>query len=99
MQASENVYQFQSSRLEQSIHADFLLSGYRFPNIMLYTRETAVSLGTSKKALKMLSTIITSRLTSRDVLSPLTRSLFHGHETTQLLNNYKNYDDEIYTVT
>ena len=32
---------------------------------------------------------------SRDVLSPLTESIFHGHETTQLLNNCWSYDDEI----
>ena len=41
-----------------SVHADFWLSGYKYTKIMLYTRETAVSLNTSKKALKML-TIIT----------------------------------------
>ena len=41
-----------------SVHADFWLSGYKYPEIMLYTRETAVSIDTSKKALKMLSIII-----------------------------------------
>ena len=37
---------------------------------------------------------------SRCIVTARSRDrLFHGHETTQLLNNYKNYDDEIYTVT
>ena len=31
----------------------------------------------------------------REVLLPLTESKFHGHETTQLLNNCWSYDDEI----
>ena len=31
----------------------------------------------------------------REVLLPLTESIFHGHETTQLLNNCWSYDDEI----
>ena len=41
-----------------SVHADFWLSGYKYPKIMLYNRETAVSLDTSKTASKMLSIII-----------------------------------------
>ena len=35
---------------------------------------------------------------SRGVLLPLTEWIFHGHETTQLLNNYWRYDNEIYTI-
>ena len=34
----------------------------------------------------------------REVLLPLTESIFHGHETTQLLNNCWSYDDEIWTI-
>ena len=41
-----------------SVYADFWLSGYKYPENMLYTRETAVSIDTSKKALEMLSIII-----------------------------------------
>ena len=40
-----------------SVHADFWLSGYKYPEIMLHTRESAVSIDTNKKALKMLSII------------------------------------------
>ena len=41
-----------------SVYADFWLSGYKYPENMLYSRETAVSIDTSKKALKMLRIII-----------------------------------------
>ena len=41
-----------------SVYADFWFSGYKYPENMLYTRETAVYIDTSKKALKMLSIII-----------------------------------------
>ena len=41
-----------------SVYADVWLSGYKYLENMLYTRETAVSIDTSKKALKMLRTII-----------------------------------------
>ena len=34
----------------------------------------------------------------RDVLNPLTESVFYGHASTQLLNSYSSYDDELYTV-
>ena len=34
----------------------------------------------------------------RDVLNPLTESVFYGHATTQLLNSYSSYNNEIYTV-
>ena len=41
-----------------SVYADFWFSGYKYSENMLYTRETAVSIDTSKKGLKMLSIII-----------------------------------------
>ena len=41
-----------------SAYADFWFSGYKYPENMLYTRETALSIDTSKKALKMLSILI-----------------------------------------
>ena len=68
-------------------------------NAIVFVRSNRIEFKFTVGSIILEYPIITSRLISRDVLSPLTRSLFHGHETTQLLNNYKNYDDEIYTVT
>ena len=41
-----------------SAYADFWFNGYEYPENMFYTRETALSIDTSKKTLKMLSILI-----------------------------------------
>ena len=51
--------------------------------------------GISKRAKFLLFSLHLDWRSRREVLLPLTESIFHGHETTQLLNNCWSYDDEI----
>ena len=77
-------------RIEEISAVDCDCMGYDICNIIMSVRETSEICNKTRNTLLHLDW-----RSRREVLLPLTETIFHGHETTQLLNNCWSYDDEI----